>query len=187
MFSLTHKYCVFYPGDMAYIVQHTLLSGHWNFTSGAELFKFKECSKKTMSDISTCEDLLLKYCDALLTAAFDQITTEHHFNLNNRGDDNENKNFVKSLSSNLVNRFILLEVPTSNNNLLCQCEHCNKKFKRVKTLREHQNLKHKNQKIGVTDKNASDYVFHYSVNALALLKTLLTLEKMDMGKNNSDI
>ena len=43
-----------------------------------------------------------------------------------------------------------------------------KKFKRVKTFREHRKLKHKNEKISVTDKNASDYVFNYSVNALAL-------------------
>ena len=132
---------------MAYIVQHVLLSGHWNFTSSVELIKFKKCSKKNpMSDINACEDLLLKYCDALLTAAFDQITTEHHFNLNDRGDDTENKNFVKALSSNIVNRFILLEFPTSNNNLLYQCELCNKKLKKVKTLREHRKLIHKNKK-----------------------------------------
>ena len=75
-------YCVFYSGDMAYIVQHIILSRHWNFTSGRELFKFKEYSKKTkktMSDINACEDLLLKYWYTLLIAAFDQITKESCF------------------------------------------------------------------------------------------------------------
>ena len=108
------------------------------------------------------------YCDALLIAAFDQITTEHYFNLSDRGDDTENKNFVNALSSNIVDRFILLEVPTSNNNLPYQCELGNKKFKKVKTLREHRKLNHKNKKKKSYRQNASDYVFNYSVNALAL-------------------
>ena len=96
------------------------------------------------------------------------MITEHHFNLNDRKDYTGKKKFVKALSLNRVNRFILLEFPTSSNNLLYQCEYSNKKFKRVKTLREHRKLKDKNKKISVTNKNTSDYVFNYSVNALAL-------------------
>ena len=78
--------------------------------------------------LTLSEDALLKF----LIAAFDQITTEHYFNLNDKGDDTENKNFVKALSSNIVNRFILLEVPTRNSNLQYQCEHCKKNLKGLK-------------------------------------------------------
>ena len=85
-----------------------------------------------MNDINASEDALLKFCDALLIAALDQITTEHYFNLTDKGDGTENKNFVKALSSNIVNRFILLEVPTRNSNLLYQCEHCKKNLKGLK-------------------------------------------------------
>ena len=47
-----------------------------------------------MNDINASEDALLKFCDALLIAAPDQITTEHYFNLNDKGDDTENKNIL---------------------------------------------------------------------------------------------
>ena len=40
--------------------------------------------------LTLSEDALLKF----LIAAFDQITTEHYFNLNDKGDDTENKNIL---------------------------------------------------------------------------------------------
>ena len=51
----------------------------------------RNISKKATSDINACEDLLLKYWYTLLIAAFDQITTEHHFYLSDRGDDTDDK------------------------------------------------------------------------------------------------
>ena len=46
----------------------------------------------------------MKFCDALVTVLFDQIIMEHHFNLNDRGDDTENKSLPSDVASLYVEK-----------------------------------------------------------------------------------
>ena len=122
-----------------------------------------------MMNVNECEDLLLKFCDALLIAAFNQVATENIFDFKEKNNDTDNEAFVKSLSAYIVNRFVLLEVPsTATPMLTLKCEYCETGFERMKELCEHLKEKHRDKPKIICRKSTQDFIFNYSVNSLAL-------------------
>ena len=121
--------------------------------------------KSPMKDINACEELLLKYCESLTIAAYNQLTEQ--FDVSSTDNEEENKKLFDNILDNLVDGFVMSKVPEIPSDGLFSCIWCDKKYKLMKSLKNHQinNHQHKEDKI---NESSDDHVLNYSHNALAL-------------------
>jgi len=116
-----------------------------------------------MKNINACEELLFKYADALLIAAFDHYCKTH--NVKDKGDDKLNQELMGKILDDLVNSYVIPEIPKDDETAKSayKCPYCKCSFKRMKSLQTHIKS-HSVKKCSLKD----DGVLNYSRNALAL-------------------
>ena len=123
-----------------------------------------------MENINACEELLLKYAEALLLTAFDQYITTHHVDLNASSDSHENEVKYHQILDGLVEGYVLTETPEitpENKNFMCP--HCDKTYKKIPTLKSHIRAKHRTKQHTEKKKPTDeDNLLNYSKNALTL-------------------
>ena len=123
-----------------------------------------------MRDTNASEELLLKYGESLLLAAYKHLTRTSNMEILDSGNDIKNAAIIDNLLSLLLNYYIFPEIPASpKKHSKYHCPYCEKEYKAIETLHKHIKEKHSCFK-EVKSKDASeDYLQNYSRNALALV------------------
>ena len=117
-----------------------------------------------MKDSNACEDLLLKYSDAMVIAAYEEYVKEHGPNLLQCDDESLNRATANKLVENIVDQYVLLNTNLTNQVYKFKCKKCGKEYVTKENLLKHQQIcKESSQEIP-----ASDSVQAYSKNALML-------------------
>ena len=111
-------------------------------------------------DINASEELLLKYRESLLLAAYKHLRRTSNMDILDSGNDTKNGAIFDNLLSLLLNYYIF---PKKHSKY--HCPYCEKKYKAVETLCKHIKEKHSCFK-EVKSKDASEnYLQNYSRNA----------------------
>ena len=121
-----------------------------------------------MKDINACEELLMKFSDAMILAAYQQYYRD---NENNYRTMNESKDatLFKNMIDLIVTKYVLPEVPeidTVNHDF--PCPYCQKKYKRRVGLFKHIQRKHTLERKKPSLTTGDDAILNYSRNSLTL-------------------
>ena len=111
-----------------------------------------------------CEELLLKYCDALTLTAFSQLIDDGTF-ANETDAALQNQEYFTLILDTLVGQFVIPKIPSVPEKRF-KCKFCQKEFIAIKTLKTHLRENRCKDKLKITPKE--DHVFNYSRNALCL-------------------
>ena len=63
-----------------------------------------------MKDLNTCEELLMKYCEALTVSAFQNYLTQTKICINDTRNAETNKELMEAILDDFVGRYIIPEV-----------------------------------------------------------------------------
>lgn len=139
-----------------------------------------------MKDINACEELLLKYSEALLLTAFEDMIVRYKINTQCQSSDLDNKINYDNILGTLIENYMLPAIDlTAELNL--SCPYCDCKYKRMKCLKSHISNKHKQSfnKELVEESQKDDAVLNYSKHALSLgylIKSFIYARKTGNGE-----
>ena len=70
----------------------------------------KSVPASPMKNINACEDLILKYSDALLLSAFDDYIKSNNIDVKSTGDDEKDKMLMEKILNGIVDNYVIPEV-----------------------------------------------------------------------------
>ena len=122
--------------------------------------------KSPMKDINACEELLLKFSDALLVTAFKDLVERKVINIECQDSESQNQSLMNSILDVIVDEYFVLKVSKDDlDKSTYSCPFCsNHSYKRAKTLQKHIKRCHNNAAVN----SHEDGVQNYSKNALTL-------------------
>ena len=120
-----------------------------------------------MNDPDAAYDLLRSYNDALILSCFEQVRKD----VQTTGLELEQEHIKDVILNTIVDQYAIPHIPDGPKKTNYECQHCNKTYKRVKSLRNHIQKKHNevtNQHQGIQASSSEDGVLNYACNALSL-------------------
>ena len=120
-----------------------------------------------MKDVNAAEELLLKYSDALLLTAYEELLESEQIKVEIKEDDNDviRKQKMDEILEKLVDKFLIPDVPEIEPDKVISCVSCGNNFTSITNLKNHRKTKHKNEKF-ISEEQ--DHLYNYSRNALVL-------------------
>eukprot|EP00794_Sanderia_malayensis_P008408 gene8408-biopygen6733 len=117
-----------------------------------------------MDDPDAAYDLLRSYNDALILSCFEKVRKDVQIT----GLELEQEHIKDVILNMIVDQHAITHIPDGPKKANYKCQHCNKAYKRVKSLHSHIQNKHnkaKNQQQFVQPGSPEDGVFNYTCNA----------------------
>lgn len=129
-----------------------------------------------MKNLNACEDLILKYSDALILAAYEDLVTKQNPQLLQCHDEGINSATANNLVDLVVDGYVFLKTNLTDTTYKFKCRNCSKEYATKENLLKHRQLCSQS----VNSNTTEDSIKAYSKNALML--TFLIKDFIDARK-----